>query len=506
MQDKGITRSLQRLYTSAPIDGWIAESPLVSQPAVPEKLVRCLWFDQRWRPPVLHTQTDQAIIVHHPGRWNMLAGPDFQQAVIEFADSPRQRGDVEIHRYASGWTAHRHHLDPRYNQVILHVFLWNDRQFTTVTRADGQTVPQVALEDWLPHPLPAYQADIILEDYPYKHAPLPGRCYEALRQCEPEAVRQFLNRAGDMRFQRHMQRWSKRATQAGLSQVMYEAIMRSLGSTGHRQHFQQLAGHVTWQELQSCLQGVPSDDRASAAEALMLGLSGILEQVGASVVTIDHETLYYVDRLQTFWAGFPADIRQRAWHNLSWRQPHVRPSNTPERRLAAMAQLLARYADADLLEVALAQCRAMMNQTPSPDPRALCKALVRLFDLPLTSYWSRRARFGGRQGKAQRLIGTQRALTIIVDAVLPVLLLSAQANHDISLQKSLMACYHAAPRLPANRLLRYMERRLLGHDPVLLTLVTGARQQQGMLQIFYDHCDNDEGNCQGCDFPLISNP
>jgi hypothetical protein len=39
-----------------------------------------------------------------------------------------------------------------------------------------------------------------------------------------------------------------------------------------------------------------------------------------------------------------------------------------------------------------------------------------------------------------------------------------------------------------------MARRLLGHDPTLLSLITGARQQQGILQIFYDHCDNDEGD------------
>jgi hypothetical protein len=47
-----------------------------------------------------------------------------------------------------------------------------------------------------------------------------------------------------------------------------------------------------------------------------------------------------------------------------------------------------------------------------------------------------------------------------------------------------------------------MARRLLGDDAALLACVTGARQQQGLLQIFSDYCDNDEGNCQGCDFPL----
>ncbi|MCZ6872667.1 MAG: DUF2851 family protein [bacterium] len=498
------TASLHQMYTHSLSNPQIAENAAVFQATVAEKLVRCLWFDPRLRPPELRTQTGQAVIVHHPGRWNMLAGPDFQQAVIEFGNGERRRGDVEIHRYASGWTAHRHHLDPRYNQVILHVLLWNDRQTTEIIRADGQAVPQVVLADWLPHPLTTYQADIVLEDYPYKHAPSPGRCYDALRQYEPEAVRQFLNRAGDVRLQGRMQRWNERAAEVGLGQTMYEAIMRALGSTGHRQHFQQLASRVTWQALQSCLKSTPPDERAAAAEALLLGLAGILDQVGAAVVTIDAETLYYVDRLQALWTSFPDDIRLRAWRDLSWRQPHVRPTNTPERRLAAMAQLLAQHADSDLLHATLAHCRAVIGQTDLAKARAWCKSLTALFELPLTSYWSRRSRFGSHAGKSQRLVGLQRARTVVVDAVLPVLLLYAQKHNDTSLRHLLLNGYHAAPRLPDNVLLRYMARRLLGHDPTLLSLITGARQQQGVLQIFYDHCDNDEGDCQGCDFPLFA--
>jgi hypothetical protein len=75
---------------------------------------RCThWMGERWS--------------HVPGRWNLQAGPDFQQAVITIANGERCRGDIEIHRHASGWTAHQHHRDVRYNGVILHVCLWNDR-------------------------------------------------------------------------------------------------------------------------------------------------------------------------------------------------------------------------------------------------------------------------------------------------------------------------------------------------------------------------------------------
>jgi hypothetical protein len=91
---------------------------------------------------------------------------------------------------------------------------------------------------------------------------------------------------------------------------------------------------------------------------------------------------------------------------------------------------------------------------------------------------------------------------VVIDAMLPVLMLYAQYSADAALREHLLACYHTAPLLSDNHLLRYMRHRMLGNDPTLLGLVTGARQQQGLLQLFTDFCGNDEGNCQGCDFPL----
>lgn len=494
--------SLRQLYAIDTSKFQLAEARPAWQRAVPEKLVRCLWFDQRWRPPVLQTLSGQHITVHHPGRWNVQAGPDFQQAVLEFADGGRQRGDVEMHRYASGWTAHRHHTDPRYNRVILHVFLWNDRPGTEVYRADGHAVPQLALAPFLPMPLAAYQADIALDDYPHQHAPMPGRCYEALRRLDPAEVQAFLSRAGEVRLQQRVSRWAQRAATVGLTQVMYEAVMRALGSTGYRQHFQRLARFVTWQELQDCLQTIPPTNRERAAEALLLGLAGMLQQDRNIGETIDQETQAYRTELQRYWVAFPELVRARAWRHVVWRQPHVRPANTPERRLAAMAQLLAIYHAPGLMEAALTRCHRFSGHTDRMATRQLCTALLGLFALPYTSYWNQRTHWGGRKRRMQRLIGAQRALIIVIDAVLPILLLAAQADAATPLRDVLLACYQTAPRLPDNTLLRYMRRRLLGNDPDLLPLVTGACQQQGMLQIFYDHCDNDEGNCQGCEFPL----
>ncbi|ETX07544.1 MAG: hypothetical protein ETSY2_10575, partial [Candidatus Entotheonella gemina] len=457
-----------------------------------------------WRPERLETLDGRQFRVHSPGQWNRQAGPDFLQAVLEYSDGERCRGDVEVHRLASGWTAHRHHQDTRYNRVMLHVMLRNDRTSHGVERADGQMIPQVALEPLLPRPLTAYRDEIPLEDYPNKHAPRIGQCYTTLRALPVHDVQRFLERAGEARLKQRMRRWSQRVSAVGPAQAMYEAVFRSLGSAGYGQRFLDIARCLSWRACQQILSEGGAADRAVVADALLFGISGILQQTLENAHMVDDETQVYLSTLYDAWTHLPGEIQRLAGSQIDWRHPHVRPMNTPERRLAAMAQLLAQYGDTDLYRAALALSQTSREQKQVCNTRSLNRRLIDMFELPAHAYWGTRSRFGSRPGRlSQRLIGRQRALTIVVDAMLPVLLYGASAQGDAGLQQLLLTSYRTAPRLPDNTILRDMSRRLLGDDPQLLTLVTHARHQQGMLQVFEDYCSHNEGECQGCGFPQL---
>lgn len=448
------------------------------------------------------------LMVHSPGQWNRQAGPDFLQAVLEFDSGERQRGDVEVHRLASGWTAHQHHVDPRYNRVILHVVLQNDRSHHEVERADGQVIPQVALAPLLPRPLGDYVDEIPLADYPNKHAPQIGQCYTILREMPLAEVQRFLQRAGEARLMQRMQRWSQRISTVGTAQAMYEAVFRSLGASGYGQRFLDIARRLPWQEAQRLWSDASSTERSIAADAFWLGAAGFLPPArGASQTpshTIDEKAQAYVAALNRVWNGLPrsAQLLEVDRLQIDWRHPHVRPMNTPERRLAGMAQLFVQYGNTDLCHAAMALCRVAGGPTEVRQAWSLNRALIDMLQTPMNPYWGTRSHFGSQPRRTpQRLIGRQRGLTIVVDAMLPVLLCEAHAQGDAELERLLLACYREAPRLPDNAILRDMSRRLLGDDPALLALVTHARHQQGMMQIFEDYCSHDEGGCQGCEFP-----
>lgn len=62
----------------------------------------------------------RTIRILSPGRHNHSDGPDFIDARIMLSGKLIS-GDVELHYKASDWYAHKHHLDEKYNNCVLHI-------------------------------------------------------------------------------------------------------------------------------------------------------------------------------------------------------------------------------------------------------------------------------------------------------------------------------------------------------------------------------------------------
>ncbi len=95
----------------------------------------------------LPTRDGRTARILFPGRPGGPVGPDFRDAVI-LLDGIRRAGDIELHLRASGWNAHRHQTDPRYDRVILHVVAGGPAPPDPVIRlASGATAPIVILDN-----------------------------------------------------------------------------------------------------------------------------------------------------------------------------------------------------------------------------------------------------------------------------------------------------------------------------------------------------------------------
>lgn len=129
----------------------MASSSKAGRPPYRESLLQWIWQQRHFDPRRLASGRGERILVYHPGRLNRSDGPDFLEARIGIGQLTWY-GDVEVHWRASDWRAHRHHTNPGYNRVILHV-IYRDRLRPPTRRADGTRVPQLYLRPHLAAPL-----------------------------------------------------------------------------------------------------------------------------------------------------------------------------------------------------------------------------------------------------------------------------------------------------------------------------------------------------------------
>ena len=151
---------------SAPVVLRDADSNYIPIP-VSERLVQCVWYDQRIQTSQLRTTDGRPVRVVFPGWWNREAGPDFRHATVQIGDEPERTGDVEIHLRADDWPHHGHQHDPLYNEVVLHVVLWESHSETNARTSGGDLLPQVVLQHQLDAPIESLYDEIDVDADPY---------------------------------------------------------------------------------------------------------------------------------------------------------------------------------------------------------------------------------------------------------------------------------------------------------------------------------------------------
>ena len=95
-----------------------------------------LWEGQRFPAALLLTRHGERLRVVYRGRRQQGPGPDFRDAIIA-APACLLSGDIEVHVQASNFRRHGHHLDPAYDNVILHLVFWDDESVRLAIRDDG---------------------------------------------------------------------------------------------------------------------------------------------------------------------------------------------------------------------------------------------------------------------------------------------------------------------------------------------------------------------------------
>ena len=192
----------------------------------PEKLLQKIWLRGDFDRAASVTTDGRRVRVLHPGKWNLLGGPDFKGARLRLGDGPDFTGDVELHLNAEDWVAHDHARDRAYDGVVLHVALFPPELGHTTAGAGGREIPLLALLPLLLHDLEEYAAEEAVENLANRPA---SRVQEILGALGADDLLALLRRGAERRWRQKVHFARLRVQRLGWEPACHHAALEILG-------------------------------------------------------------------------------------------------------------------------------------------------------------------------------------------------------------------------------------------------------------------------------------
>jgi Protein of unknown function (DUF2851) len=433
----------------------IRERPLLTLPRNFSELeLQARWFAGDFGRSFTSTAGEEIEIVQF-GTWNREAGPDFSDAVVRIDQGELARGSIEFDLADRNWEAHGHATNPAFVGTVLHVFVASGRRTFFTRTTTNREVPQVRVD---PATLPSgFSIQLPLAR--------PGRCHAPLRALPEERIRRILDAAAQFRLQRKASRLQRLMELHGDDEALYQEISATLGYKQNKLPFSLLAQRLPLKTLR------PGPNEI---EAILFGVGRFLET--PDLATFQPGPRKYLRALWDHWWAERAELERLILPPRTWRLSGTRPLNHPQRRLAALAGIVAAWSR--LL-------RSLGKDDLAP---------LRKFFLGLAHpYWNFHYTLTSDPSpNAMALVGETRVSEIEANVILPLRQLQG---------RDVWPEYAPRPARLTNRRIETGAARLFGADPRRPRFLRTVAGQQGLLQIYEDFCLQDDSDCAQCPFP-----
>jgi hypothetical protein len=467
---------------------------------VPEKVIRCIWNDQLFCTPSLKTQDGQDLEIVYPGYWNFGKGPDFTSATIK-VNGKTYDGDVELHVYSTDWNAHGHSGNPDFDNVILHVYMWQGRGKESRAKVQQKELPfQFEIKDYLTKGILDLNDELDFETYPVLNHCNVGLCHQPLAKLSEEKLTQLLNAAGEARVFTKMERFHDSIIIEGYEQTFYRGVAEAMGYPENKQAFQTLADTLPLSELTGLVpKKIRKTERALHYQAILFGLSGLM--------THDTEKKPGFQKLLPIWKIYQDQVPPTPLTKKDWSFRAIRPANYPYRRIAALAHLMVRHEKAGIFADFMGSYQKILAACGDeiPDNKTL-NTFNDFFCVSADDYWASHYTPDGKTlPQTQQLVGSARSREIIINIGLPIGLIFARAGKFKELEIGLNALFQTGKRASDHKLLRFMKHYIFGNQEEMLRVLHSEKQIQGLMQVYQDFCTQNQNNCLHCPFPDVVN-
>ena len=439
---------------AAILESRLRENPLLQVPRQLDELeLQAHWFAGDFGRDFT-TAAGDAVRVVQFGVWNREAGPDFTDAAISLNGGEAVRGAIELDPDARDWERHGHATNPDFENVVLHVFTQTPAGEIFTRTARHRNVPQVLLDvsrlDEPPNPQPDAKL---------------GPCSGPLRELPEEKVREILLGAATHRLRRKGAALARLGELHGPDEALYQGLAATLGYKSNKLPFTLLAQRLPLRLMRAAKGDVG---------ALLFGVAGFLD--APDLAAFESDTRAYLRGLWEKWWPRRAEHERLTVARKLWRLGGQRPANHPQRRLAALAEIVRHWP----------KVRALRDAC---EPEAIHEFFGELSD----DYWDFHYTVTSKpSSKRMAIVGASRVTEMLVNVFFP-LAIAADPQRAIG--------FKSLPATLSNRRVEIAALRLFGDQPLAATLLKNAAMQQGLLQIYEDFCMRDSSDCAACLFP-----
>lgn len=413
-----------------------------------ENILQLVWQHKLYSEPLV-TNKGERIEVLNTGLLNKDAGPDFTNATIKVNDVCLT-GNVEIHSRASDWFVHRHDMDDRYSNVILHVVEVDDKEVPQATYQSALCMTERAIR--VAHELAVYPNSI--------------KCYKYWSEKREELTKILADYIPELSEDRLIRRAYeileyKKLWQSSIDEVLYYRLLRSLGANTNQAAFERLARTVTLKILNT------SFFRITDIEAMLFGAAGFIPE---------NQTDSYVTLLKTLYEKYNAQFSLLAMERSVWKMGKFRPVARPEIRIAQFASFL--ESNKKYLSAKLLSGRSV-------------EEITNMLSCDVSEYWKTHFSLGGKECSSEsKKMGNDFKTSLIINAIAPVIYAQGMETNNES-QKEKARELLRSIKFEANSLTEDWKKLV---SPALK--LKGADMSQALIHLRKEFCDRKE--CLRC--------
>lgn len=482
-----------------------------------EKDLYDIWIEQKFTE-TLHTIDGNDIAILDSGLQNTdTGGPDFQNARVRIGNLVFV-GDIEIDGDYRDWKSHGHHINNKYNKVILHASLHNKFNQPYVYSKDGRKIPSINLSEFI-----AGRVVETLEKEAEKDNHKPAstlKCDEVSNDVEYKIREKFVSELGAERFKKKCQKFyarlkelkyisdrklkepvisydltedfeNKEYTHEDFKerelwlQLFYEHVFEALGYSKNKSIMLKLARAADVNFLSS----LNGKNFKTSLESALFGISGLLPDAEKLP---ENQSSEYTKNIFNAWSTIKDSYDSETFSETDWNFFRLRPQNFPTVRIAGGAVFLNSLLKEDLIAVLIKKIKEIRKLN------VLVNSLRSVFVIPSEGFWQDHYVFDSKSStKIKYFVGAGRADEIVINVVLPFFAVYFEVFGNKEMAKKVFKLFSIYKQRSDNRIVRDVSEGI-----GLSNLSKRTIHAQGMIELFRNYCS--KGKCLECEIGKIA--